>query len=262
MKLQLVPARTGVLWVRLGLRTFARQPLLLTALFFMYVLLMTVVGMVPWLGSALILGLLPAATLGFMAASKEISEGQVPRPQILLSAWRTSQQQVRAMLLLGVLYALSFLGIMWLSSLLDGGMFARFYLGGAALSAEQLQQPAFMNAMLLAVTLNLPLSLLFWHAPALVHWHAVTPIKSLFFSIVACVRNMGAYSVYGLLWFALLMGFGMTLSVLVALVLGPDAALGAMLPVGALFMTLFFSSLYFTFRDSFIATEPATSAAP
>src|SRR5690606_28959146 len=35
MKLQIVPARTGVQWVKLGVQTFWRQPMALAALFFL-----------------------------------------------------------------------------------------------------------------------------------------------------------------------------------------------------------------------------------
>ena len=35
MKLNIVPARTGLQWVKLGLRTFMQQPFALTALFFL-----------------------------------------------------------------------------------------------------------------------------------------------------------------------------------------------------------------------------------
>ena len=259
MKLQIVPARTGVLWVRLGLQTFGRQPFVLTGLFVLYVALMSLVALVPWLGAALILALLPAATLGFMAATKAIAEGQVPRPQVLLSALRTSRQQIRAMVLLGALYTLMFLGIMGLSSLVDGGVFARYYLGNQAVTMEQLRDPAFSLAMFLALSLNLPLSLLFWHAPALVHWHGVSPVKSLFFSLVACLRNIGAFTVFGLVWFSLLMAVGTVVAIVVAQIAGPDAVVSAMLPLGAWFTALFLTSLYFTFRDSFIATEADTA---
>ena len=35
MKLHIVPARTGMTWVKLGIRTFWKQPMALAALFFM-----------------------------------------------------------------------------------------------------------------------------------------------------------------------------------------------------------------------------------
>ena len=56
--------------------------------------------------------------------------------------------------------------------------------------------------------LHTPLFLMFWHAPALVHWHGVSPVKSLFFSLVACLKNFGAYLVYGLGWLAVFLGIG------------------------------------------------------
>ena len=36
MKLNVVPALTGVIWVRLGIKTFWRQPVALSGLFFMF----------------------------------------------------------------------------------------------------------------------------------------------------------------------------------------------------------------------------------
>lgn len=47
--------------------------------------------------------------------------------------------------------------------------------------------------------LHLPLSLVFWHAPALVYWHDMPPIKGMFFSIIACLRNFWAFTVFAAL---------------------------------------------------------------
>jgi hypothetical protein len=109
---------------------------------------------------------------------------------------------MRAMLTLGALYAVGFLAIMGISTLFDGGKFARLYLLGGQDHAANWRSDARASrrAMWVSTALYLPLSLLFWHAPALVHWHGVSPMKSLFFSIVACVRNVGAFTVYGLAW--------------------------------------------------------------
>ncbi len=259
MKLNIVPARTGLHWVRMGIRTFFRQPLAMTGLFFMFMAVMSVVSMVPYLGSALVLGLLPAATFGFMAATEQASKGEFPMPWILASALRAGRQELHAILTLGALYALSFMGVMGASALVDSGQFAQFYLGGAKLSREQLNDANFQVAMWITLGLNLPLSLLFWHAPALVHWHGIPPVKALFFSFVACVRNLGAYLVFSLAWSGIFLvtivaGIGT-----VGLLAGPEAAGLAMAPAAMLAMALFFTSLYFTFADTFIATpnEPA-----
>lgn len=253
MKLNIVPARTGWLWVKLGLRTFWQQPLALAGLFFLFITVMSVASLLPYLGNALALGLLPAATLGLMAATREATLGKFPMPSILVSAFRAGRQQARAMGVLGVIYALAFLAVLGISALFDGGDFARLYLMGGSLTREMVESPAFQNAMWVAMALYLPLSLLFWHAPALVHWHGVPPVKSLFFSLVACVRNFGAMTVFLLGWLAVFSVVGMLLMLLSVLLGQPDLMGMLMFPSAMLLAAMFFSSIWFSFRDSFVA---------
>ena len=88
LKLNIVPPRTGFFWVKLGIRAFARKPMALTGLFFMFMAVMSIATMVPVIGSALALALLPAATLGLMAATQEATRGKFPMPSILVTAFR------------------------------------------------------------------------------------------------------------------------------------------------------------------------------
>ncbi|MFC5520884.1 BPSS1780 family membrane protein [Polaromonas jejuensis] len=254
MKLNIVPARTGLTWVRLGITTFIRQPLAMSGLFFMFMALLSIATLVPFVGAALALALLPAATLGLMAATQEATKGKFPMPSILISAFRAGQQRVRAMMVLGALYAVGFLALMGVSALFDGGQFASLYLLGGQISEELVQQGNFQLAMWVALALYLPLSLMFWHAPALVHWHGITPVKSLFFSFMACYKNFGALTVFGLAWIGVFVAAAALVS-LVAIVLGnPMFAAVAMFPMVLVIVAMFFTSIYFTFRDSFLAT--------
>jgi hypothetical protein len=263
MKLNIVPARTGITWFREGLRTFWRQPLALAGLFFMFISIMSLASLLPYLGTVLALALLPAATLGLMAATREAAQGKFPMPAILVSAFRAGRQRARAMLVLGGLYAAGFLLVMGVSALADGGAFARLYLVGGSVTPEMVQEPTFQAAMWLAMALYLPLSMMFWHAPALVHWHDVPPAKSLFFSLVACTRNFGALTLYTLAWMALFIGVGLAL-MLVGGVLGRPDLIGALIfPTAMLLAAMFFSSIWFTFRDSFVADDtPAATDTP
>jgi hypothetical protein len=257
VKLQIVPARTGLLWVKQGLRAFWRQPMALSGLFVMFITAMSLGSFIPYVGNALALGLLPAATLGLMAATREADQGKFPMPFILVSAFRAGRQQARAMGVLGAIYALGFLTVLGVSALLDGGQFARLYLVGGNLTPEMVQSTDFQLALYAAMAVYLPLSLLFWHAPALVHWHGVPPLKSMFFSLVACVRNFGAMTVFTLAWLGLFLGLGFFIVVISAM-MGQAELLGLlMLPSMLLLGTLFFTSIYFTFRDSFsVDTSP------
>lgn len=263
MKLHIVPARTGMAWVKLGIRAFWRQPMALAALFFMTMAAMSLATMIPLVGPAIALALLPSATLAMMVASAEATLGRFPTPAVLLVAFRTGRQRLRDMLVLGALYAVGFLCVMGLSAVLDGGQFAQVYLGGAPLTKEVAEEPAFQSAMWLAMLLYLPLSLLFWHAPGLVHWHGIPPVKALFFSIVACVRNFGAFVVYGLSWLGVFLLGGLVVSLVSALLavagLAGSAAGGIMVGAAMMMAAMFFTSVVFTFRDCF---EPPSTTAP
>jgi uncharacterized membrane protein len=251
MQLNLVTAKTGTLWVKQGMRTFMRQPLALAGLFFMFMALMTVVSQIPYIGFVLAMMLLPAATLGLMAATREADEGRFPMPLILLTAFRAGKTQTQAMLVLGGLYAASFLMAMGVSYLVDGGDFARVYLGGATPTREVMMDGNFQAAMWVFIGLHLPLSLMFWHAPALVHWHGMSPVKSLFFSIVACFRNFGAFALFGVMWLSVLVLIVVAVMTVGGLMGNPGLAGDVLFPVMLVMASMFFTSLYFTFADTF-----------
>ncbi len=259
MKLNIVPAKTGAVWVRLGIRAFARQPLAMTGLLFMMMTMMSLASVIPVIGGALALVLLPAATLGLMAATREADAGKFPMPTVLVSAFRAGRQRLRAMLVLGALYAAGFIAVLAISALFDGGQIARVYLFGAELTREQMQADDFQLATWVAMGLYLPLSLTFWHAPALVHWHGLAPLQSMFYSFVACLRNFWSYTVFGVVWLAVFMGVGMLVSI-VGMLLGlSQSVVVVMMPAALVLAAMFFSSLYFTFRDTF-STEDGRPA--
>jgi len=251
MKLKILPPRQGVLWVKLGVKTFLRQPLALSGLFFIFMALMSILSLVPVLGNALAMALLPGVTLGLMAATRQVLMGKFPMPTVLLTGFRAGRQELRSMLVLGVLYAVGLLAVLGCSALVDGGTFAKLYLLGGSAGAEVLSDSSFEAAALLALVLYMPLSLLFWHAPALVHWHGLSPVKSLFFSLVACTRNLGALILYGVTWIAFFIAVG-TLIALVASFSGSEELVAALLfPCALVMASMFFTSIYFTFADSF-----------
>jgi hypothetical protein len=259
MKLNILPARTGWLWVKLGLKTFFRQPLAMAGLFFMFMAVVSVASLIPLLGTMVALALLPAATLGLMAATREASGGKFPMPSILISAFRAGRQRLLAMLVLGLLYAAGFLAIIGVSRLIDGGQLASLYFGtGEGLSRDILDRPDFQMALWVTFALYLPFSLMFWHAPALVHWHNIGPVKSLFFSLVACLRNIGPLTVYGLVWLALLLAGSLLVAFATTTIGGIELAAASLVPTALLLAAMFTTSIYFTFRDTFDAGQPTS----
>lgn len=273
MKLNLVPARTGATWVRLGLKTFWRQPLAFISLFFLLMALISTASLLPLLGSVLAPVLLPFMTLGLMVATSIAytdnaegvgTAGHAQRPTgsamfvAVITAMRT---EWRSLVKLGVISAVYFVFAVLLTSFIDGGQLAKAYLLDEALTPEIMASSDFQVARMFLMCLNLPLSLAMWHAPALVHWHGVEPVKSIFFSVVAVFRNFGAYALFGLAWLGvfLLAGIGMGLVATVLIGVGSvggggaAAAIGNVLIVGSALVlaAMSMSSTWFTFRDSF-----------
>jgi hypothetical protein len=254
MQLNIVPARTGLNWARQGIRTFWRQPLAMSGLFFLFMAVVSVMSIVPVIGGALALVLLPALTLGMMAATEAAEDQRFPMPGLLFAALKSGAQR-KGMLQLGAWYALGFLIIMGASTLVDGGTFARVYLTGANMSPEVVNSASFQAALWVSMVLYIPLAMMFWHAPALVHWQGIAPLKSLFFSFVACARNLRAFMVYVAVWFGMFIAAA-TLSMLVTSLLGdPSLLMAILLPAGLMVAAMFFTSMVYSVRDCFLIAK-------
>lgn len=258
MKLNIVPAKTGLAWVGLGIRTFFRQPLAMSGLFFLFLGAASLLSLVPMLGSFLVLPLIPAATLGLMAATRQASEGRFPMPSVLASAFSAGRERLKAMLTLGVLYTFSMLLVTGLTALIDGGDFAGVYLHGNPMTKEMLDRPEFQQAVLVGMVFNLPLTVLFWPAPALVHWHGIAPAKSLFFSALACWKNKWALLMFMAGWLGVFIAGGVTLGLIGALVGNEDLSRTLMALSMLLMIAMFLTSTYFIFRDSFVTDAEPT----
>jgi hypothetical protein len=280
MKLNLVPARTGMTWVRQGLRAFWRMPLAFAGLFLMCAAALTVLSGIPLVGPLLAAALAPAATAGLMAATRQAEQGSVPLPGTLLAAFRQSPRQTRAILLLGAINAAALLAISGLIAALMGEnpVVRLIEQSGGQITPELLvNQPelminnpawhaavhGWMRQTALACLLYLPVSALLWHAPALALWHGLPVGKSLFFSAVAVLRNAPAYLLYGLGWMAVSSIACAGLLIASVMIGNPlPVAVGGTLPLAALVMGMFYTSLWFTFRDSFTEDAPPAGAPP
>lgn len=268
MKLNIVPARMGAQWVREGMRLFFRQPLAFSTLLLGFILAGSVLSLLPMVGDALALALVPAGTVGLMAAGREAGAGRFPMPALLIVALRQSPAQTRAMLVLSALYAAAVLAIMALGAYLDNGQMMKLLeQNGGRLTPELMADPAMQQAvraamrhMLLASLLYLPVSVLFWHAPALVHWHGVPPVKALFFSAVGVLRNTGAYLIYGMGWLTVTMTGWLLLLVLSALLGSTRVAVSGVFPISLAVATMLSASLWATFRDCFAPGTPPDPA--
>lgn len=268
MKLKPVAARQGAQWVRDGFRVFFRRPLAYTGLFAAFLFGALVLLLVPYVGALLLMMSLPLLTLGFMLATRRTLEGGWPAPNALVAPLAGERKRRLALIRLGLAYALGTLLVMLATDWIDGGKFEALQtaLADRDTSREQvavlLADPQLQAGMLLRLAFAGALSIPFWHAPALIHWGGQAVAQALFSSTLACWRTKRALFVYALCWALVVGAFGFALN-LVFMLIGQPQFIGiAALPAALMFTTVFYASLYFTFRDSFEledsrATPPA-----
>jgi hypothetical protein len=257
MKFKLVPASRGALWVRQGFTVFFRHPLGFAGLFASFMFVLFVALLLPLVGSLLLLAMLPLASLGFMIGTRLALQGRFPLPRVFIEPLRIDRPRRVAMLQLGLLYAAATALIMWVSDAVDGGALdkAMQVLADSNTTPEAMQE-ALSNSrlqagLLMRFGLAGLLSVPFWHAPALVHWGGHPAAKSLFFSMVACWRNRGAFAVYALTWTATILLFAVLSNLLFALLGQMQLMALAAMPASLILSTVFYASLYFTFADCF-----------
>lgn len=257
MKLQTVPAATGLQWVRLGVTTFLRQPLAMAGLFFLYMGSVSALALLPLLGMAVTALLTPAINLGLMSATREALDGRFPMPSQLLTAFRGGPQRTRSMLVLGSLYGFALMAVMLVAGMAEAALANP----AAPLPADPTPEEAMRLAMAspalwIAMAVMLPLQVLFWFAPALVFWHDVPPVKSLFFSLMAAWTNKLALALFLVGWFTFFSLVALLMSALSALLGGATFMQVALYPTVLLLVSMFFTSIYFPFRDSFLPPAP------
>ena len=259
MKLNIVPARTGVLWVRLGIQVFLRQPLALTGLFVMSWFALFLLLLIPTVGPVASMVLVPASTLGFLVATSDVVDGRMPTPARLVAGFRQGTPRTRALLQLGFMHALIVVLILLAVHALFPAPPAPAPTPSSPDAALQMQMPATWQFVAMAV--QLPVSVLFCYAPALTHWHGIPANKALFFSVVALWRNLGAFTVFGLAW-ALVSLLAVSMLGLAFALAGSGLLLVLVVPTVLALSAMMLASTYFTFRDSFSADPPGGPESP
>lgn len=257
MKLRIVPASSGWQWMRQGLQSLRRQPMNYMGLVGMLIGAAVLLATLPIIGPLVVVGVMPTVWLGFILATRRVVLGERITPGVMVEAVRTPNSPRKALAQLAGAYIAAVQAMMLLASVAGPGSEAV----GEAMQAMQdstelVVSPVVLEDMLWRMALLVPVSLVFWHAPALVLWAKLPVGKALFFSAVATWRNLGAFVVYGLSWVGALFALGLLDRLLLSAIPVPVVA-NALAFAGALALAgAFYASLYFTTVDCFEAPAP------
>jgi hypothetical protein len=257
VKAQVVAPLRGARWLAEGWRMFRVAPLGWLALVFAYWLLMTTLSLVPFVGLLAASILVPAFSVGFMAASRAASRAQPVELPMLFAGFR---ERLPGQLVLGAAYLAGLALAIGGSMLVDQGVLASWMLTGRRPEAEALESDAFAGALAAAAALYVPVMMMLWFSPLLVAWHAVAPGKALFYSFVACLLNWRAFIAFGVA--VALVAFVLPAGLLLALALVSGGALRfsplvLLFPLLLVLLPTLFGSFYASYRDIFDAKEGA-----
>ena len=251
MNARQVSTARGARWLAEGWRMFRVAPLGWFALVFAYWLAMTVMSLVPVVGIGVASVLVPAFSVGFMAASRAAARGQPVELAMLVAGFR---ERLAAQLVLGGVYLACLALVIGGSMLADEGMLARWLVTGRGPAQEEAADAGFYGALAAATLLYAPVMAMFWFAPLLVAWHAMPPVQALFYSFFASLMNWRAFFTYGAT-VALVMFVLPTLALLVMVFASGGtlrlAPMALVLPLALIMLPTLFASFYASYRDVF-----------
>jgi len=248
MQARIVEARRGAIWLADGWRLFRAAPLAWLALVFAYWIIMTLASVVPIIGVAAASVMVPAFSVGFMAAARAASRRGPVELGLLFEGFRHHRN---SQLVLGAIY-FACLGLLLAATMLvDEGALATWMLTGKRPDEETLQSDDFLGALALAALLYAPVLMMFWFAPPLAAWHGIAPIKALFFSFFACLLNWRPFLAYGAV--SALFALALPLLLLFVLMLASFkiAAMSLVFPLLLVLLPTLFASFYASYRDIF-----------
>lgn len=248
MQARIVETPQGVRWLADGWRLFRVAPLGWLALVFAYWLIMTLVSVVPLVGVAAASVLVPAFSVGFMAAARAAARRGPLELALLFEGFR---HHLRSQIILGVVYFACLGLVLAATALADEGALAGWMLAGRRPEDEVLQSDEFLAALASAAALYAPVLMMFWFAPPLAAWHGVGPAKALFFSFFGCLMNWRAFLAYGAV--TALIALALPLAVLSALMLVSFKApvMSLVFPLLIVLLPTLFASFYASYRDIF-----------
>ena len=205
-----------------------------------YYVLLWAIRVVPYVGPFVPLMLKPVFAVGFLAAAWSQERGRLPALRHLLAGFHAN---LRALLLLGIVFVAGMTGAVFATWLVDGGKLLEVMSGAATLDEAFLADANVDAAMLFGALCALPVLLASWFAPAL----------------RAAMANWRPIAMYALLLFLYVGVLPTFVAAIIAALLPEDVAYivakTVLLPYLALLVATVHISDYVSYRDIFHPDE-------
>jgi hypothetical protein len=269
-----LPAARGWYWFVGGLKLWQRSPGIIGLFALLAFTLPGIIGNVPVMGSLLICLMSPFLDVFLLRVCHSVFAGRRESPLALVKGYISdlkinSPSRMVGLLVLGVVtFVCLFIGkglVMFIAGDAMAQVRAASEAATAAMSgvaspatdasgavsdplaaaAQVSLPPKVMLALFIKLFGISVLSIIMWIAPVLTAFADVPPVKSLFFSIIACWRNKGAFLVFGLSLACL------SIPLSVVMLLGNLGQMLVIMLLFGVFMPACFASNYLSVMDIF-----------
>jgi hypothetical protein len=215
-----VAAGRGWDWIVEAFALFRKQPGLWILMALVLGVAFIVIGMVPLLGSLANALLLPIFGGGLMLGCKALDRGGALEFEDLFAGFK---QKTGDLVLVGTFNLIGWVLIAFaVIAVIGGGVFMGLMSGGV--DGASVSIASMLIALLLGAGLSVPLAMATWFAPALIVLQDLSAGAALKASFFACLRNLLAFLIYGVVMLALcivaaiplLLGYLVLIPVLIA----------------------------------------------
>lgn len=235
---QAVPPGHAMSWVGGGWELFAKSPGIWIANIIILFFLSIFVSMIPILGGIASNLLTPVIIGGLMIGCRSLDEGGELRVDHLFAAFKknTGQLVLVGLLWLVAVFAIVIIAVIVMAAMFGAAMLQSF--GDQEALTQFLMESGWTMILLfvlLIMGLMVPALMAYWFAPALVVFHDLDAIEAMKQSFMGCLRNVGPFLLYGIVFFFLF--------------------IIAMLPVflGLLIVVpMIYGSLYASYKDIYV----------
>jgi uncharacterized membrane protein len=203
---QAVPPGNAMSWIGGGWTLFTKSPGIWIANMIILFVLSITVSFIPLIGSLASNLLTPVIIAGLLLGCRSLDEGGELRVDHLFAGFKqnTGQLILVGLLMLVAIFAIIIVAVIVIVAMFGAAMLQSFG-DQQALTQFMMESGWTMLALfvLLVLALIVPVMMAYWFAPALVVFHNLDAINAMKQSFSGCLRNIGPFLLYGIVFFFL-----------------------------------------------------------
>ena len=196
MEVRQVDGKQGWQWIVSGFLLFRRVPVVWIVLCTTLVLIAATLALIPVAGQFIFTLLSPVFLAGLMIGCRTLERGGQLEIAHLLAGFRNT---ATPLITIGGIYLVGQVLIFGAAMLIGGETMRDLLIAGKRVDENELQEvmSSSLSALLVALTLSIPLMMAAWFAPVLVIFRNMPAIEAMRISFFACVKNIVAFQIYG-----------------------------------------------------------------